>query len=140
MEFYRETGAAPLGGVVRTLGVGVPAAAILGACYGFALNQIPLIHIAFFATLAVAICGALLTAKLLKAGKIRSRPIAVILAAALGLTTWYVAWAVDPVARFGWKNAPFVFDPVMLKNYWIFGYEKGLWAIPEHPVTGTAAV
>ena len=143
MQLYKHSGRVPFAGLCWALIVGALVAVPLGVVYAFGTNYIPIVYVNFLLTLALgaAIGGAVgLGAKV---GRVRNVPVASLAGAAMGLVGLYVAWATDPVARFGGDDAlaqlgiTWLFDPRALWVYMQIFYENGFWGMSDGaPVSG----
>ena len=143
MEFYKHSGRVPLAGLCWALIAGCLVAVPLGVVYSYGTNWIPIVYVNFLLTLVLgaAIGGAVGLGA--SAGRIRNVPVASLAGAAMGLVGLYVAWAADPIARFGQEEAmmqlgiAWLFDPRVLWAYMQIFYENGFWGMSDgNPVSG----
>lgn len=117
----------PLGGILRAGFVVSICAVLLGCVYPFAMTYLPFLWINIAQIILFGIAVGLCAEWASRRAKIRAKAPVVLLAAygvCLGL---YVAWAVDPVARFG---AGFVaWHPRTWFAYMQMLYEQGAWEL-----------
>ena len=134
MQTYKHSGRVPVAGLLWSLMLGGATAAVLGVVYAYATNYIPLVYINFLLTIAfgAAIGGAVGAGA--RMGRVRNLPVAVAAGVLMGLVGLYVAWAFDPMARFGFSP---VFDPLALYAYMQVFYENGFWGMSgDNTVSG----
>ena len=137
METYRHSGSVPLAGWMATSLAGFGTAIVLGAVYTYLVVYIPIVYVNFLATFVFGLAIGAVVGRTVRVGKIRNTFVAGwmgFLAALLGL---YVAWAVDPVARFGLADAPLAWRPRVLLWYMQLFYQEGFWGMRDgEPVKG----
>jgi len=126
MEFYKNSGAVTVSGLIMTILAGGVTAAVLGVVYTFAIVYIPFIYINFLLTAGFALVLGLVTAKAAYIGKIRNGMVVGLCGFMSGLFGLYVAWATDPMARGAEVCA---FQPGLLLSYVQFFYENGAWGL-----------
>ena len=134
MQTYKHSGRVPVAGLLWSLMVGGATAALLGVVYAYATNYIPLVYINFLLTIGygAAIGGAVGAGA--RMGRVRNLPVVVSGGVLMGLVGLYVAWAFDPMARFGFSP---VFDPLALYAYVQVFYENGFWGMSgDNTVSG----
>ncbi|MEM6771097.1 MAG: hypothetical protein AAF597_10970 [Bacteroidota bacterium] len=149
-RYYQESGAINGIGVITLLGIGLVAAAVLGAVYGYATYYIPLIYLNFFICLFFGIGVGKAVGKASIWGKVRNSKAMMGISLIIGLAAWYFAWVF-------WLNAfseheSFMWNPAeiysmtslfaMLGIYEIFGWTPTgvalyvIWAIEAVIIIG----
>lgn len=135
--FYRHSGKfnplGPLLALVAAVAAGIPA----GLLYSYLIKWIPFIYLNFFITLGYGFGFGFLTLMLLKVGKVRNGPVALLCGAAVGLIAWYLAWNghVHTLA----KDVPWLLSPGAVWSVAKVLYAHGSWAIgfsSHDPLTG----
>src|SRR3954467_6321705 len=90
--FYSHSGKfgihGPLLAIVTGLVLGYP----LGIAYAYLIKFIPFIYLNFLVTAGYAFAFGLLTAMLMKFGKVRSGPVALLTGLMVGFIAWYANW------------------------------------------------
>lgn len=115
-------------GVPIVAAIGIPTTVVLGFAYAYVTNWIPIIYAAFLATLAFGASIGWVVGRASTIGKIRNTTVTALLALAMGAIGLYVAWAVDPLARFGNAGA-IVWNSAALWEYINIFYDNGFWGI-----------
>src|SRR3954452_7344013 len=90
--FYSHSGKfgvhGPLLAVVAGVAVGYP----LGIAYAYLIKWIPFIYLNFLITLGCGFVFGLMTLQLLKYGRVRNGPIALLTGITVGVVAWYFNW------------------------------------------------
>jgi hypothetical protein len=139
VETYRHSGRSGFAGVPITAVVGGVTAVGLGVAYAFSLTYIPVVQASVLATVGLGFGMGASVGWASKVGKIRNNLIAGSLGLVFGLLALYIAWVVDPLARFG-SEGFLAWDPIVLIEYMKWGLENGFWGIGhgDAAVTGLA--
>lgn len=131
-EHYRSTGIVPLGGAAQTFLAGLAVGLPLAVAYSYAIVHIPFAYINLLLTLGLGAAVGGIVSKMSYRGCIRNEYVPPAIGFLCGLITWYVAWATDALARFGWPqdgDPTFFFDPRFLWSYMQVFYARGFWGI-----------
>jgi hypothetical protein len=143
METYQETNSTAIERIAVTAVIGAPFAALMGVgyvgAYWLILAYLPLQIVLIVVHIFALVLCAYVIARFLVLAKIRGRFTTLLVGGIWGVLAWYVAWAVDPIARFGW-NAPPLFDPNALYEYARVLYEFGSFEVGHTVVKGTRLV
>jgi hypothetical protein len=137
MEFYKHSGAIPIGAVVLILVAGLITVVVGGVIYSFAIVYIPIVYVSVLLTFGYgALIGAVVGWAAL-AGKLRNNFILTSLALLFGALGLYAAWGMDTLARIGLEVGLLGFHPLILWGYMGYFYENGSWGLTEgEAVTG----
>ena len=108
-SYYRESGAVPVLSVVKLLGFGFLAAAILGLIYAYLIHWNPFIYINFLGTVFFAAAVGAIAGTGGKSGKLRNTAVRGVLGIVVALFALYFSWFVWLGATgVGWNPNPSV--------------------------------
>jgi hypothetical protein len=137
--FYKHSGKFGVHGPLLAVIAAVPCAYLLGLVYAYLITWIPFVYLNFLLTAGYSFAFGLLAAVLMKFGKVRNGPVALLTGLLVGVIAWYGNWNGYIHARF--DGAPTFLLPSQLLAIMKVLLEKGSWGIgrvsPE-PVTGSA--
>ncbi len=125
-RYYRPSGAAPIGGILTTLAISVPAAFIIGAVYGAIAWYNPFIYITCLGILVAGGACGFVVRKGLLLGRIRSRSMSNSLALFAGCVGLYASWLAYVMAMVG---AVVIIGPFTLWSFIVEVGGEGLWEI-----------
>jgi hypothetical protein len=124
-------------GPVLVLLAAVIVAIPLGMLYSYLLKWIPFIYLHFLITFGYAFAFGFLTMLMLKLGKVRNGPVAVLCGITVGLIAWYFNW--NGHVHTLVSGVPWVLTPRQVWAVVKILYAKGSWAIGFYnhdPLTG----
>jgi len=136
--FYSHSGKFTVYGPFLTLIAGVLLAYPLGIAYSYLIKWIPFIYLNCLITVGYGFAFGLVTYILLKFGKVRNNPLALLAALAIGLAALYGSWNGCAKALLGDKAPAFLLPWQMWRFVTILN-ENGSWGIgfaSSAPVTG----
>lgn len=95
INYYKPSGAFSPLSFAYLLGISLTALPLLGLIYSYATWYIPFVYIRFFLTLGLGFAvGLLVDMLIVKFGKVRNTPLAIIFGVVAALITLYFSWAV----------------------------------------------
>ena len=135
---YQHSGAAPFGGILMALVIGLIAAAVLGAVYTYLIFYIPFVYINFFVTIGFGVLLGIAVGSGAKIGKIRNSGVVGFIALIAGLVGYYIHWvfwvgaamearSFDPSALWTFISAINAIGPWSIFGWTPSGFS--LWAI-----------
>jgi hypothetical protein len=137
MQTYSHSGAAPVGGAIKTVLIGVLTATVGGIIYAYAFYWIPFVYLNFLITLAYAGAMGLAIAITARRARIRNNWFVAIVGFVVALVGLYVYWAAYLWALAGIQNVGLAaFSPSVLIAFGKHLFEKGSWGIKKETVTG----
>jgi hypothetical protein len=110
----------------------------LGLAYSYLVKWIPFIYLNFLITAGYGFVFGWMTLHLLKLGKVRNGPIALLAGFAVGLLAWWGSWNGCAHALIGSK-APWLLTPSQMEMFVKILYKEGSWGIgfsSSTPVSG----
>lgn len=136
--FYSHSGKfGPHGPLLAVIAGGILAFP-LGIIYSYLIKWIPFIYLNLFITIGYGFIFGFVTLFLLKLGKVRNRPVALLTGLVVGLLAWWGSWNGCAKALIG-AQAPWLLTPHQLSRLISILYEEGSWGIgfsSSTPVTG----
>jgi hypothetical protein len=126
--FYSHSGKFGVHGPFLAVIAGGIVAFPLGIIYSYLIKWIPFIYLNAFITLGYGFVFGFMTAWLMKFGKVRNRPVALLTGLAVGLFAWWGSWNGCARALIG-SQAPWLFTPGQMSRFIKILYEEGSWGI-----------
>lgn len=128
-RYYRNSGAAPIGGVLLSLVLGSLAGALLGTLYGLLDWYNPYIYFTFLGAIGAAVGTGFAVVFGLSLGKVRNRLLGIVVGIFSGVVSIYTAWVVFLYfwGREAFGMGIFVFEPTSLISVMQAIAEVGLW-------------
>jgi len=137
--FYKHSGKFGVHGPVLALLAGSAVAYPLGIAYSYLIKWIPFIYLNFLITLGYGLAFGFLTALLMKVGKVRNGPVALLSGLSVGFIAWYCSW--NGFVHAYVKEAPWLLAPGPMLAFMKIVLQEGTWGIgflPSEHVTGIA--
>jgi hypothetical protein len=125
-RYYHPSGTAPIGGILMTLLISVPAALVIGGAYGAIAWYNPFIYINCLGILVAGGACGFVVRKGLLIGRIRSRSLANSLALFVGCVGLYASWLTYFMAMLG--GVLFV-GPFAIWSFVVAVGAEGVWEI-----------
>lgn len=139
-SFYAHSGKFGLHGPLLAIILGAIAAYPLGIAYSYLSKWIPFIYLNCLITLGYGFLFGLIAYAILKFGRVRNRPVALLTGLVVGLIAWYGSWNGCAHALVGDKlKLPAMLMPDQLWRFAKILNEHGSWGIgfsSSEPVTG----
>lgn len=135
--FYKHSGKFGIHGPLLALSAGAGAALPLGLAYSYLIKWIPFIYLNFLLTAGYGFIFGWLTSVLLKFGKVRNNPVALLCSIGVGLLAWYGSWI--GCVRALVNGAPWLLTPGQIIRVMQVLLQEGSWGIgltSHEPVTG----
>jgi hypothetical protein len=125
--FYKHSGKFGVHGPVLALAASALLAFPLGLAYSYLIKWIPFIYLNFLATIGYAFVFGLMTAFLMKLGKVRNGPVALLSGVGAGLLAWYGSWngCVHALA----SQVPWLLAPREVVAVMKILFKQGSWGI-----------
>lgn len=136
--FYSHSGKFGLHGPVLALTAGGVAAWPLGLAYAYLIKWIPFIYLNFLITAGYGFAFGMLASMLLKIGKVRNVPIALLCGIGVGVLAWYGSWNGSVHALV--ESAPWFLTPSQIFKVMGLLYDKGSWGIGFSSQTAVTGV
>jgi hypothetical protein len=92
--YYQHSGRTPVASVLVAGIVGIAAAIVAGIIYAYIVDLVPYIKLRFIATMGFGAAVGFVTARIAKAGKVRSIPIGLAIVGFATFVGYYVCWIV----------------------------------------------
>lgn len=137
-RYYRSSGSVPLAGVFFAIGPTIAITAILALGYSAIACYNPFIFLTFIATAGFALGVAFTLQFFLQMGKVRNRPVGVLLSLIAGVFAVYAAW-VAFIWIFVYRSEGvhlWLFDPADVLMMVKLLAVDGIWEIKGHTPTG----
>jgi hypothetical protein len=126
-QTYRHSGRFAISGPVLALAASAAVGFPLGFVYAYLIRWIPLIYVNFLATLGYGFLFGFLSGWLMRIGRVRSGPVALLTSFLAGVIALYCSWNGHIHATF--EGAPIFCLPDMVFAHMQYLYDKGSWAL-----------
>jgi hypothetical protein len=135
--FYSHSGRFGIQGPLLAIAAGLLIAYPLGIAYAYLVKWVPFIYLNFLITAGYSFVFGLLTAMIMKFGKVRSGPVALVTGLVVGFIAWYGNW--NGYVHTLVNGAAWFLGPAKIVSVMKVLLKEGTWGIgraSSTPVTG----